>query len=187
MEDTAKTILSQVESEHDLTLRGVMRLLGRSRAWVENHAQELGLYWVQGTSSLQPVPMFSATAIQAWRESNRAGRATETLKTKGVPLSEVLAERKASVALQADFTLEEVATMLGRSTSWVSKKRDLFQHYYVPGRGKIGKELRFTRKSVLEYVESLRAQANGGADQHETVDQIISRVKSKRAAAGQSL
>lgn len=166
-----------------------MRLFGRSRSWVENHAQELGLYWVQGESALQPVAMFSAKTIQAWRENNRANRAAETVKTKGIPLSEVLAERKESVALQADFTLGEVATILGRSASWVAKNRELFRTYYVPGRGKLGRELRFVRSSVVSYVEKLRtaANGNGAVEQHESVDQIITRVKRERAAAGQPL
>ncbi|NUO19989.1 hypothetical protein HUU59_11120 [bacterium] len=87
-----------------------------------------------------------------------------------------------------DFTPTQVATILGRSRSWVIKHRHFFVEYPVPGRGATATEVRFTRKSVEAYVEKLRNAANdNGAEQHESVDQIISRVKSKRAAAGQSL
>ncbi|MCL4304688.1 hypothetical protein KJZ99_02135 [bacterium] len=87
-----------------------------------------------------------------------------------------------------DFTPQQVANILGRSRSWVMKHRHLFVEYPVPGRGKTATEVRFTRKSVAVYVEHLRSAANGnGAEEHESVEQIINRVKAKRAAAGQSL
>lgn len=178
MKDTPKTILSQVESEHDLTLRDVMRLFGRSRDWVEDHAEEFGLYWVQG-ARLAPVPMFRATQIRAWRDKQRY---------EGTALAEVKSERVRDFALQADLAIPELAVLLGRSPAWASKNRNLFKWYYVPGRGRTGREVRFERTSVLEYLERLRSQSNGnGVEEHETVEQIINRVKAKRAAAGQSL
>lgn len=88
-----------------------------------------------------------------------------------------------------DFTPQQVATILGRSRSWVIKHRHFFSEYPVPGRGATATEVRFTRKSVEAYVEKLRtaANGNGAVEQHESVPQIIERVKRERAAAGQPL
>lgn len=88
-----------------------------------------------------------------------------------------------------DLNTQQVATLLNRSRAWVVKHRHLFRVYTVPGRGHTGKELRWDRSSVLAYHESLRtaANGNGAVEQHESVPQIIDRVKRKRAAAGQSL
>jgi hypothetical protein len=86
-----------------------------------------------------------------------------------------------------DFSLKEVASFLGRHPKWVKENRTLFKCYTIPGRGPSGYELRFVRQSVVDYIERLRAGSNGNGNEHETVDQVINRVKAERAAQGQSL
>lgn len=95
-----------------------------------------------------------------------------------------------------DFTIQEVQTLLSRQRKWVLRNLEQLGAYQVPGRGrpnpKTGRagEWRFRRDAVFAYIERHRnnSAANGnGAEQHESVEQIITRVKCERAAAGQSL
>lgn len=89
----------------------------------------------------------------------------------------------------ADFTVKQAAEILNHSKKWVRDNRGLFSWYFRPGRGPYGREVMLVRDSVLAYRERLRnaAQGNGLGDQHETVDQIIQSVKTRRALAGESL
>ena len=83
---------------------------------------------------------------------------------------------QSQVTLLQDFNINQVAAILQRSRSWVAKNRGLFTVYTVPGRGKNGAELRFTRASVEDYVYRVR-----GIVAADTVDNIISEVKAERA------
>lgn len=184
MEDTAKSSVSQGQTEQnqpfegggDLTKREVMRLFARTSQWVVDHATELGHYWATD-KKMRPVAMFRRDAVRAFLKEEREWR-----RQKGIIEGN---------AEPLDMTVQQVAEYLQMSVQWVRDNRHQFQVYYVPGRGKSGRMIRFTRKSVIAYRERLllksqpRDDANDSSGMpHETLDQIINRVKRERAAAG---
>lgn len=67
--------------------------------------------------------------------------------------------------LPASLTTAQVCADLGVSAAWLTRHRNLFAWFPIPGRGRCGQEYRYSVRSIEEYkTRSRRILLLGGND-----------------------